>query len=218
MPSELHTFHRDQDKQNYVRGVIKGIGICESIKAVSTDAYDTVLAIVQNHPEATAKLQDIEDFYITKNAMGGKGFTLMIKKTSGGATDVSYIVSATGKGPSPPMVFRTCLRNSIEPQIRKFKDGRTDKICALCSKKFTKDTGREADHIKFFAEIVEEFIAMQPAPFTYPTETKECTDGTCRYLLADAHSDLEQAFIAYHELVATLRLTCKKCNQKRKRH
>jgi hypothetical protein len=105
MPSELHTFHRDQDKQNYVRGVIKGIGICESIKAVSTDAYDTVLAIVQNHPEATAKLQDIEDFYITKNAIGGKGFTLMIKKTSGGVTDVSYIVSATGKGPSPPMVF-----------------------------------------------------------------------------------------------------------------
>jgi hypothetical protein len=217
MPSELHTFHTDTARKNYVRSVIAGIGLCTSIKAVSTDAFETVLAIVQNHPEATAKLHDIEDFYITKNAMNGNGYTLMIKKTTGNAIDVSYIVSATGKGASMPTVFHNCLRVSIEPQTRKFKDGCTDKICAMCSKDFTKDTGCEVDHVKFFAEIVEEFIAMQAAPFAYPTETKECTDGTSRYRLADAHSDLEQAFIAYHALVATLRLTCKKCNQKRKR-
>ena len=138
MPSELHTFHTKKAKMNYVRGVIAGIGICDSVKAVPMDTYDTVLAIVQNHPEATAKLQDIEDFYITKNAMWEEGYTLMIKKTSGGSDAVSYIISATGTGPAPSTVFNSCLRNSIEPQIRKFKDGCTDKICKLCSKTFTK--------------------------------------------------------------------------------
>jgi hypothetical protein len=225
MPSILHTFRRDEDKKDYVRGIIAGIGICKSIKAVSTDAYNTVLAIVQNHAEATAKLKDIEDFYIMKNVMGAAvsyggnpsnaGFTLMIKKTSGGETDVSYIKSATGKGPSPRTVFHECLRVSVGPQIREFKDNCTDKICALCSKTLTKVSGREADHVKHFATIVDEFILMQPAPFTYPTETKEYNDGTHRYRLTDADSELEEAFISYHELEADLRLTCSDCNRKR---
>jgi hypothetical protein len=219
MPSELHTFRTDEAKKDYVRGVIAGIGICKSIKAVSTDAYDTVLAIVQNHPEATAKLKDIEDFYILKNAMGA-GFTLMIKKTSGGKTDVSYLKSATGKGPSPRTVFHACLRVSIDPQIRVFKDGQTTKVCALCKKKITNDTGREADHVNHFATIVDDFVLKQPgcqglSYFSYPTDTRECNDGTHRYRLTDAHSDLEEAFMVYHNQKAELRITCKKCNNSR---
>ena len=212
----VHTFHTDIAKKRYVRGVIEEIGVCDSVKAVSMDAYDTVLAIVQNHPEATAKLKGIEDFYIKKNIYG-VGFTLMIKKTGGVITDVSYIASATGKGPSPRTVFHACLRVSVDPQIRKFKDDCTDKICAmpLCSKKLTKDTGREADHVDHFATIVDDFIKMQPAPFTYPTETKECNDGTYRFRLTDADSELEEAFMVYHEQKAKLRLTCKICNNSR---
>jgi hypothetical protein len=219
MPSKLHTFKTDEDKKSYVRGVIAGIGICKSIKAVSTDAYDTVLAIVQNHNEATAKLKDIEDFYIMKNLMG-LGYTLMIKKSSGGEMDVSYVRSATGKGPCARTVFHACLRVSVDPQIRAFKDGETTEVCALCSKKLTKHTGREADHVNHFVTIVDDFISMQPgfqslSSYSYPTETKECNDNTHRYRLTDADSDLEEAFIAYHELVAVLRLTCKNCNQSR---
>jgi hypothetical protein len=215
MPSELHTFRTDTAKKDYVRGVIKGIGICKSIKAVSTDDYDTVLTIVQNHPEATAKLKDIEDFYIIKNTMGA-GFTLMIKKKGGGKMDVSYILSATGKGPSDRAVFHACLRVSVDPQIREFKNNeRNTKECALCKKTLTNDTGREADHVKHFATIIDEFISMQPAPFTYPTETKECDDGTYRYRLTDTDRILEEAFMVYHKQEAKLRLTCKKCNQGR---
>ena len=211
----LHTFHTGKAKKDYVRGVIAGIGICDSVKAVSMDAYDTVLAIVQNHPEATAKLKDIEDFYIIKNRMGA-GFTLMIKKTGGGDIDVSYITSATGNGPSERTVFHECLRVSVGPQIRKFKSESPETMCALCSKPLTKDTGREADHYGVhFATIVDDFVEMQTAPFTYPTETKECNDKTHRYRLTDADSELEEAFIEYHEQEAKLRLTCKKCNQSR---
>jgi hypothetical protein len=220
MLSKLHTFKTDKAKKSYVGGVIAGIGICKSIKAVSMRSYQTVLAIVQNHPEATAKLKDVEDFYIKKNTYGGKGFTLMVKKKGGGECDISYITSATGKGPSPRTVFLACLRVSIDPQIRAFKDGETTKVCALCSKKITKDTGREADHVNHFATIVDDFISIQPgfqslSSYSYPTETKECNDNTYRYRLTDADSDLEEAFIAYHELVAVLRLTCKNCNQSR---
>ncbi|KAJ1464276.1 hypothetical protein T484DRAFT_3646257, partial [Baffinella frigidus] len=172
-------------KKDYVRGVIAGIGVCPSVKAFSTDAYDTLFAIVQHHPDATSKLRDIEDFYITKNKFGGDhGFTLMIKKKDGGEIDVSYLRSATGKKTSTRDVFLACLRVSVDPQIREFKD-RTAKVCAICNEKLTKKTGREADHVKHFTTIVDEFIAMQPAPFTYPTETRECNDGTFRYRLTD---------------------------------
>jgi 5-methylcytosine-specific restriction endonuclease McrA len=214
----LHTLRTDKEKKTYVRGVIAAIGVCDSVKAFLNGSYETVLAIVQNHPEATAKLKDIEDFYIKENTYGGrfsKGFTLMIKKKGGGEMDVSYITSATGKGPSPRTVFHSCLRVSIDPQIREFKDNETKKVCALCNKKLTTDTGREADHVKHFVTIVDEFILTRPANFTYPTETKECNDGTYRYRLTDADSELEAAFIVYHEQQAELRITCKKCNQSR---
>ena len=215
----LNTSRTSEQKLKYVRGAIAKIGICDSVKAVSTTAYDEVFNIVTNHPEATAKLKDIEDFYIKKNPMG-KGFTLMIKKTGGGEVDVSYIVSAMGKGPCARTVFHACLRVSIDPQIRKFKDGVTTNVCAMCTKKLTKDTGREADHIKYFADIVNEFILMQPgctglSSFEYPTETKECNDGTYRYRLTDADSELEAAFKAYHKKEASLQLLCRKCNRTR---
>jgi hypothetical protein len=217
MPSELGTFRRDEDKKKYVSGVIKGIGICRSVKAVSMDSYETLLAIVQNHPEADAKLRGIGDFRITKNKRGGQGFTLYIMKTGGGdPMDVSYNTSATGKGKSPRAVFLACLRVSIDPQIRKFKLNETmTQACTMCNKRFTADTGREADHVKHFVTIVDDFIAMQPTPFTYPTETRDCNDGTCQYRLTDADRELEDAFIVYHEKEATLRLTCKRCNQSR---
>ncbi|KAJ1467054.1 hypothetical protein T484DRAFT_1756164 [Baffinella frigidus] len=214
----LETFCTDKEKKAYVRGVIEEIGICDSVKAVSPGSYDKVLAIVQNHPEATAKLNGIEDFRIQKNAYGGrfaKGFTLLIKKAGGGEVDVSYITSATGKRPCPRTVFHSCLRVSIDPQIHAFKDNETTEVCALCNTTLTVDTGREADHTKHFATIVNEFVSMQPAPFTYPEKTKECNDGTYRYRLTDADSELEAAFVAYHEEHATLRLTCTKCNQSR---
>jgi hypothetical protein len=214
MPCELDRFRTDNDKKDYVRGVIAGIGVCPSVKAFSTDAYDTLFAIVQHHPDATSKLRDIEDFYITQNKFGGNhGFTLMIKKKDGGGIDVSYLRSATGKKTSTRDVFLACLRVSVDPQIREFKDNETAKVCAICNEKLTKKTGLEADHVKHFTTIVDEFIAMQPAPFTYPTETRECNDGTFRYRLTD--SELEASFIEYHRMVATLQLTCKKCNQSR---
>ena len=55
----------------YAQNLIRRIGVCDSVKAVSMDDYNMVLAVVQNHPEADIKLRDIEDFCIMENAMGG---------------------------------------------------------------------------------------------------------------------------------------------------
>ena len=202
-----------------MRGVICRIGICDSVRAVSEESYMEVLAITQNHPEATAKLQDITDFYIEKNTFGG-GFNLMIKKSTGDDVDISYITSAKGKGHCPRTNFHACLRVSVEPQIHKFKDMEATNVCAICKHELTEDTGRDADHINFFADIVDDFVLMQPgctdlSSFKYPTKTEECKDGTHRYRLTSVDYELETACKSYHSNVAKLQLTCKKCNKKR---
>jgi hypothetical protein len=78
-------FSNPKEKGRYVESVLEAIGVCDSVKSVSLESYEIVLAVIQNDANETA-LKDIGDFYIKKNALG-EGFTLRIKKTSVGLVE-----------------------------------------------------------------------------------------------------------------------------------
>jgi hypothetical protein len=195
-------------RQTYVRGVITDIGICSSVKSVKMSSYETVLDIIEQHPDANVKLEGVDDFCITKN---GTGFTLWTLKNKEIIDRISYIQCA-GKKISIAGSFNMCLRNSIVMQIRNFRNAHTLKICALCHIDLTEETGCDVDHVKHFSTMVSEFILMQPS-FTYPVETKQYTEESVGRRLLD--SGMEERFQQYHKQNAILRLTCTRCNNKR---
>jgi hypothetical protein len=199
-------------KIDYVREILKEIGICKSVKSVSQNYYDTIYDIVQHHPRAHRKLLNAVDFYIKTNVRSGTGLALCIRKRDGTVEDVSWVCCATGKGRSPRESFCRALRVCIDDQIKDFRvhaDTDTSR-CAMCCKSVET---YHVDHVITFKKLVDKFIAMYPQPFKYPTKFVNCKDGTNQYRLAD--TVMEKAFQRLHKDEAVLRITCEKCNMSR---
>jgi hypothetical protein len=200
-----------QSKQiKHVRTIIEHIGVCKSVKGVSQASYETVYDILTNHPEADKKLHDAVDFYIRINVRSGTGLEVMIRKSDGTETDVSWNTAAKGKGRTPRESFCRALRVSIEDQIKAFRRRPTTdtSVCAICSNPVE---AYHVDHVITFKRLVDDFIATY-TDFVYPQnhEYEECNDGTNQYRLTD--KVLESAFQSHHLEKATLRITCARCN------
>jgi hypothetical protein len=206
------------DKKNYVRKLLQEIGLCESVKAVSQSAYNTIYDLVLNHPEAAEKLDGVVDFSIKKNKStkykDGPGIALDIIKEARTSIDVSWVCCALGKGKPLKGSFNGALRVSIQDQIQDYRahpDTDTTR-CTICLKQQL--TSFHVDHVITFKKLVDKFVAMQPQqPFQYPKKFTECNDGTGKHRLTD--TVMEKAFQQMHKEEAVLRITCVRCNLSR---
>jgi hypothetical protein len=210
----LRELKTQKKKKDYVRDILKKIGMCKSVISVSQAYYNSIYNLVLNHPEADEKLAGVVDFSIKLNKTQKNGIALWIINQDPNPLDVSWVCCAIGEGKQLKISFLDALRTSIADQIQDYRarpDTDTTR-CTICLKQHL--TSCHVDHIIPFKTLVQRFIAMQPQqPFKYPTAFTECNDGTGQYRLAD--TAMEKAFQQLHKKEAELRITCAPCNMSR---
>lgn len=115
-------FKTQKAAKDYMRELLKTIGVCGSVRSRSDESYDFLLHLAQRHPNAKSKLKDIADFAIVNNVMNVNAFELHCVSSSGNHTDISWISCVSGKPNSQISQLNAAFRVAIDDQIKESID------------------------------------------------------------------------------------------------
>ena len=191
--------------EEYVRALLKSIGVCKSVRAVNVDHYNFLLDLFGRHPRYPEKIYGITDISITTNIIRPQYLTTNIVRDGGVEEDISWVNCVKGSGKDS---FKSALRVAITDQILAFRKGQP-LICALCG--IADADEYHVDHITHFEQLVCEFILH--TPLTKPTLFQSGHDNRKTFRIDD--KEYEDAWKVFHESNASLRILCRSCNLKR---
>lgn len=205
-------FKTYKDAENYVRNLLRQIGICKSVKQLKDGAvwYQQLLDIASNHPESLNKLANATDFSIQQNYINKKALALFIINKDGSLLDISWRICVTGKPKTTRTELLCALRTSIDHQIELFKHTHDTSLCSLCGTSTSKSL--HIDHHIQFIQLVSDFLDTQshcPIIFNDIKEYPHCR------IFFPQHSAFEQDWISFHQKHAILRPLCLNCNLSR---
>jgi hypothetical protein len=207
-----HSFKTQKAAEEYVRGLIKGIGFCGSIRGVSEEAYRSVLEVLERHPNKSTKLFNMVDLCIRPNQMNRQAYEINVIRSDGTREDISWKVCITGKAKTKTDELYRALRYSINEQLYAYKQENPTDTCRMCHKTAPKV---HIDHIIHFECLVENFLRTVPAA---PASFNDATDGSNRRCFRPEDEAWERAWQTYHERHATLRAVCQQCNLRREKY
>ena len=201
--------------ENYVRGLLREIGYCDSVKLKGPEYYTRIMDIAKMHPKSALKLQDVQDFSVVRNKLSkDKVYELNIVRADSSLLDISWkkcIANNFKEGLNE--ILSAAFRYSVENQIEAFRSN-SPKICTICNKNLS-HTASHVDHVFRFDSLVKSFLLLNTLPV--PTSFVDCPDGSNRKVLSFDSQQLSESFALYHETNAILRVTCPQCNLRRKR-
>ena len=209
------TFKTQKAAEEYVRQLLKQIGFCASVKAVSESAYVDLLDVLNRHPNSTSKLENVVDLCIRHNIMNSSAYELNIVNSDGSMTDVSWRMCVTGKAKTSAQELLSALRYSIEPQIQHHRQNTNTIVCPLCQCDLT-SSGTHVDHVVHFECVVDNF--KQCNKLAIPDKFDDATDGSHRKCFRSIDNEFENTWKTYHHTHAVLRTICKTCNLTREKY
>jgi hypothetical protein len=190
--------------EEYVRALLKSIGVCTSVRANNIEHYNFLIDLFRRHPRYPEKIYGITDISITSNIMRPQYLTTNIVRDSG-VEDISWVNCVTGSGTDS---FKSALRVAVTDQIITFRNSQ-QLICNTCGR--TDEGEYHVDHIIHFEHLVCEFI--QHTTLTQPALFDSGPDNRKQFRHND--KEYEDAWKTFHASHATLRILCRSCNLKR---
>jgi hypothetical protein len=198
-------FSSKKELENYIRGIIKTIGLCESVKAHNIEYYNFFIDLFRRHPNYPEKIYGIIDIIITENKVNSTYLELNMLKEHNIVEDISWRKCISGAERDN---FKSALRIAIQDQIDCFRNNNSKK-CELCN--IEEDIEYHVDHINHFEEIVYEFL--QNTKFSKPTIFRSIYDNRKAFMEID--KEYENMWKIFHKSKAQLRILCRSCNLKR---
>lgn len=124
----------------------------------------------------------------------------------------SYNVCITGKMKNKTIDYFDCLRSSIEPQIKAFRNKSTPLKCNSCN--ITDDIKYEVDHVITFKTLYEDFIQTVDGVEIDDLKMKyNSTRHRTLFDLSDQYTkSLHDLWVEYHDENAVLQILCRKCH------
>jgi hypothetical protein len=208
------SFKTKTDAENYVRELIKTIGVCNSV-ITSPELFNELMAIVNNHPNKN-KIKNIIDFRIINNKLNKNALELNIIKEDGTIEDISWKSCISGKHKTHKQQLQDAYRYSVDEQIYNYKQSVPLDYCSLCCNECIMFGGVQIDHVIHFEKLYRDFqnqINIEP-----PVDFDEASDGSNRRMFKKCDSDYEIAWQEYHKKNGVLRVLCRDCNLKREKY
>jgi 5-methylcytosine-specific restriction endonuclease McrA len=199
------TFATKIKASQYVKDLLSKIGFCKSVKEMQPTFYQLLLDVLQCHPQANSKLQNMIDLQIVRNPMNGKTPHIIAIYQDQSESSLSWKVCITPRSKNHNL--RHALRKAINYQINRFKQSNDSTTCNICYQELTGES--HVDHIIPFADLVKDF--NNDWPHDLPTIFEKSQDGIgCMF--SEEDEGYETAWRIYHETYATLQITCASCN------
>lgn len=167
----------------------------------------TLLHLVQRHPKREHKIgPGVSSVRIEADVYGRNGFVLV--RVDGSITRVGVQPIATRKSRSVAEKCEKACRRAVSEPIIAFAAKHADDPCALC--------GAPSAHVDHASpQFVEIFNAWAADGLALLTEQHFEQDETAGVAEQFRDAVIADAFRAYHDSVATLRMLCAACNLSR---
>lgn len=196
----------------YIRtNIIYSIGRCPDIRGKFPDKYVILVELLKRHPNNN-KIRDMANLKLITNYMARDALELIVIRTDGTEESISYKGAIKGEYATHEENLMNAMRSAVEDQILYF--GRTnERKCVLCNSTIN----LHVDHnTVLFSSLVEEFRANY-TDLIVPTRFGKTNDATNRVAFLPSDNVFRDAWFAYHEKHADLRVLCKTCNLTRRR-
>jgi hypothetical protein len=200
------TFKSKKKAEEYVRALLKEIGITDSVVRTTPHHVLFLLKLCQNHHRGSEKLQDMIDFVIKRNKMSKLALELYIKRTNGTLIDISWLKCVSGVPASDEHELKRAMRHSIEQQ-NDFLNNLTERKCSNCLQ--TECEFHVHHAVNEFDDLVKSFLKQTTLSIPKIFAENKCTNQTVFRVEDKIFSKEWQAYHAQH---ATLQLVCKMCN------
>jgi hypothetical protein len=180
---------------------------------IEGQAHAFLLALLGRHPEAAQKIGvGVQRLYVQSDGRTRTGVCFWLERTDGTITEWSFL--ACIKPPTHKVEVTSALRTLVEPQIRAFRarafGGSFSVPCALTGTAVAMGESH-VDHTPpvTFDALVQAFLDSRGLTMgevaVVPT-----ADASAVNTLVDV--ELAHAWVEYHELKASLRVTSKGAN------
>jgi 5-methylcytosine-specific restriction endonuclease McrA len=213
MPEDFKSY---EELKNHTVGLIKSIGICESLKKIKPTEYAYFRALLQRHPDAERKkVSLITDIYFrlfpkvsrNKRLLDAKDYQIMIVTSDGEEDSISWVKSMRSEDYSVEKKLTQALRFSIESQTAEFRNNNRNVPCQLCGSV----RNLSVDHINHFEGLVYNFLQLQPNHPVLFDKNKR----TAQEIFRVEDSAYDSLWKEYHSNNANLQMLCVPCNQSR---
>lgn len=204
------SFYTKKALEDHTRKLLTQLGPCHSVKERDSVAFNFLKELAQRHPRASEKLRDFQDFKIRQNPVNVKGLELHVVRSGMETEDISWHICISGKERGVQQDLNSAMRSAISDQITLFKQTSDCSTCTLCRTSIDRQTCH-VDHVRTFKDLATEFL--KGCPLEAPTSFVQ--EGT--FLFFKQGGEFEEAWKAYHQQHATLRILCPTCNLCRKK-
>ena len=192
--------------EEYTRQLIKSLDICEIRKG--SDNYEYFDKLLEYHKSYEEKIGcGIDYFYITRNPIKWSDLMTMICRVDGSSTNFSWKKCSNARFGTDFGYLNRALRNSISDVVIKFKK-ENELICCECKVKNLPYSEYHCDHVYPFSKLRDDFLNGRQYP-------KMFTDRDYNKVFRDEDKEFEDAWIGYHNSIATFQILCRNCNEKK---
>ena len=200
--------------EKYVRKVIyEDIGPCLDIQGTYPLQYDTLIKILERHPDFTSKAENMCNVKIVRDTLNRKALKMLITKKDGEEVDISWKCAITGEHKPDKGELMSAMRSSIDKQIYQFKTENKNKFCELCGSTENLQVDHNDEVCSAFDELVLNFVSItNKENIRTPNKFGETNDDTHRRSFLEIDRPFKNRWIEYHGEHASLRILCQNCN------
>lgn len=179
--------------------------------------YEKLLSIVKMHPNASQKIGlGIDYFEIVSNKLNqmSNSYTTILHRLDGTTDNISILKCFQINIKNSLQILKEAMRYSVKDQTIEFREkkqieGKLE--CAHCGNDKLKFSEYDADHIRPFCKLSDDFLRLPDILSIIPTTFDSCpTLHLKRFYKKD--EEFENKWKKYHQQYATLQLLCRKCN------
>lgn len=207
-------FGTQKAAEAYVRDLLEGVGICDSVKLADETTYTRLCEVLKNHPASDEKLDGMVDLKIIRNRLNSKAKEIHVVNCNGDCVDISWRICITRKSKTSAQEVISSMRSSIVDQILMFRRNSDTLKCNLCG---VSSVEMHVDHVIPFEKLAKDFLENVNNVYPLPSKFGDAADGSNRIVFLPEDNAFEDAWSVYHKNQAILRTLCWSCNLRRKR-
>ena len=193
--------------ENFVRQTLitHGYGVVN----IDNPIFDLIHNVLKNHCSYDEKKgAGIKYFIIQPNAMTGRDYTIMIKRTDDSIIDFSWVYCCEFKQRTQNADLTVAMREAISRDIYIFKQS-NQLICNYCKETNLESQDFHVDHNEPpFRTIKDNFLKINK---NHPLKFVDCP-MTHRVKFQEEDKIFSKEWIDYHNKNCNLQILCKKCN------
>ena len=195
-------------RKAYLQDLQKKIGNCNSVKREHPKEYLELLEAFKRHhdyPHKFDKNGGLKDVQLKQTKLGYKT-TLVFE--NGEPDDVSITKHCvSGIAPSVTANLKTAMRESVLPQITRFRSSLRSPACEICGSKNQIEIDHKSDTTPF-EKLYKDF--MKKNTLSMPTEFQNNMHSSKTFKREDAK--FKESWNKYHADHAVFRPLCQPCN------